>query len=174
MHRQKPNILILGTPGTGKTTLSRMLAERLGMQHIEVGEWVREKRLYKEWDDEMNCSIFDDDMVVDALEPVLEQGGCIVDFHSCDFLPTEWFDRCFVLRCDNEELWKRLEKRGYPEHKIQKNVECEIFQTVLDEAREMFEEEPDCVKELQSENLADLDNNLNACEVLVREAVQNV
>jgi adenylate kinase len=36
----KPNILVTGTPGTGKTTLSGLLAQRLGFQHVCVGDLV--------------------------------------------------------------------------------------------------------------------------------------
>jgi broad-specificity NMP kinase len=32
-NRALPNILITGTPGTGKTTLSGLVAKNLGMKH---------------------------------------------------------------------------------------------------------------------------------------------
>ena len=36
--RQKPNILITGTPGTGKTTLSKLLSEYVeGLEVVNVG-----------------------------------------------------------------------------------------------------------------------------------------
>jgi adenylate kinase len=38
-----------------------------------------------------------------------------------------------VLTCDNGELYSRLAARGYSEKKISKNVECEIFQTLVEE-----------------------------------------
>ena len=33
-NRTKPNILITGTPGTGKTSTSKLIAEMTGMKHI--------------------------------------------------------------------------------------------------------------------------------------------
>jgi hypothetical protein len=38
--------------------------------------------------------------VVDALEDVVSAGGCIVDYHSCDFFP----ERCEVHTPDNVNL----------------------------------------------------------------------
>jgi adenylate kinase len=38
VKRTKPNILITGTPGTGKTTISKLLAEYIaGLQYVSVG-----------------------------------------------------------------------------------------------------------------------------------------
>lgn len=47
--RTKPNILITGTPGVGKSTTATMLGEALGMTVINVGDWVRDelKRVIK-------------------------------------------------------------------------------------------------------------------------------
>lgn len=67
MKRRIPNILVTGTPGTGKTTLATLLNEALGFTYINVGTLVSEKKLYTEWDNEFNCSIFDEDMVLDYI-----------------------------------------------------------------------------------------------------------
>ena len=48
--------------------------------------------------------------------------------------------------------------RGYPPNKIQENVECEIMQTILDEARESYDVH--IVQELRSEQYEDLENNV--------------
>ena len=46
-----------------------------------------------------------------------------------------------VLQTDNTVLWNRLEKRGYPEKKIQENVQCEIMNIIAEEARDSYVEE---------------------------------
>lgn len=156
--RQRPNILVTGTPGVGKTTFCEAVEQSIAeMKHLEIGRLVRERKLYKEWDDDMDCSIFDEDMVCDELEPILEEGGYVVDFHSAGFLPDDWFDLVVVLRADTNTLWGRLEKRHYSEAKIQQNVEAEIFQTCLDEAREAFEESSVEIWEEQHDNTDQLD-----------------
>lgn len=59
-----------GTPGVGKTTICRLLSEYVPeLRHYDVGKLINEKRLYKEWNDKYNLPEFDDDMVVDFLEP---------------------------------------------------------------------------------------------------------
>lgn len=63
MSRSKPNILITGTPGTGKTTTSEMVAQELGFQHINIGDWVREKSLHSGWNAEFECYDLDEDKV---------------------------------------------------------------------------------------------------------------
>lgn len=41
------------------------------MTHLELSKLITDKQLYKEWDSENNCSVFDEDMVLDFLEPVV-------------------------------------------------------------------------------------------------------
>merc|ERR1712121_458457 len=93
-----------------------------------------------------------------GLEEQMSEGGNIVDYHGCDFFPERWFDIVFVLRTDNTILYKRLENRGYSEKKVQKNVECEIFQSLLEEARESYD--VNIVHELQSNTPEDMERNL--------------
>jgi DNA-binding MarR family transcriptional regulator len=49
-----------------------------------------------------------------------------------------WFDLVVVLTTDNTILYDRLEKRGYSERKISENIECEIMNVIVEEARESY------------------------------------
>lgn len=153
-----PNILISGTPGTGKTTTSQLVAEAGGLRYINVGDWVKEQDLHSGFDEEHQAFIIDEDKVVDALEDVLSAGGCLVDYHSCDFFPERWFDLVVVLQTDNSVLYDRLEKRGYPQAKISENVECEIMMVLLQEAHDSYDQ--NIVVPLQSNTPQDMDSNV--------------
>ncbi|THD20869.1 Adenylate kinase isoenzyme 6 [Fasciola hepatica] len=156
-NRSKPNILITGTPGTGKTTLAKEIADRCSLNFVSVNDVAKEGELYDGYDDENDCHILDEDRVVDELEDYMMQGGQVVDYHSCDFFPERWFDAVFVLRTDNSVLYPRLSARGYSAKKIADLIHCEIVQVVLDEARESYREE--IVMELPSNSLDDLEQN---------------
>lgn len=95
------------------------------------------------------------------------KGGNLVDYHGCDFFPERWFDIVFVLRCDNTILYSRLEKRGYPLKKIQENVQCEIFQTILDEATESYK--PEIVFTLQSDTPEQMESNIEQIKAWVKQ-----
>ena len=60
-----PCIIITGTPGTGKTTHAQMLAEEspIPLKHINIGELVKEKGLYEEYDEEWQSYTVDEDKV---------------------------------------------------------------------------------------------------------------
>uniref|UniRef100_A0A0E9X6D4 Adenylate kinase isoenzyme 6 n=2 Tax=Anguilla TaxID=7935 RepID=A0A0E9X6D4_ANGAN len=85
-------------------------------------------------------------------------GGMIVDYHGCDFFPERWFNIVFVLRTDNTVLYNRLESRGYAGKKLQDNIQCEIFQTIFEEAMEAYRDE--IVHQLPSNDPEDLERNL--------------
>ncbi|CAJ2633628.1 unnamed protein product [Trifolium pratense] len=156
--RKKPNILVTGTPGTGKTTMSTALAEATQLNHINIGDLVKEKKLHDGWDDELDSYILNEDLVCDELEDIMEEGGNIVDYHGCDFFPERWFDCVVVLQTDNSVLYDRLSKRGYKDSKLSNNVECEIFQILLEEAKESYAE--DKVVALKSDNIEDISRNV--------------
>lgn len=50
-----------------------------------------------------------------------------------------------------------MKSRGYPEAKLQENIDAEIFGVLLDEAHEAYE--PEMVVELTSENDEDIESN---------------
>ena len=148
-----PNIVLTGTPGCGKTSLGAAIEKAVpGTVHVDLSRIIKEKKLYTEWDDELNASILDEDLVADYIDELYEQrmaqGGLIIDFHSVGFLPAEFFDRVFVLRCDTAVLWDRLLVRGYPRKKIEENIDCEIFAASLEEVADIFDQ--DLIQEISS------------------------
>ncbi|KAF7310735.1 Adenylate kinase isoenzyme 6-like protein [Mycena chlorophos] len=155
-----PVIVITGTPGTGKSTHAQLLVDEspVPLQHINVGDWVKEKGFYTEYDEEWQSYTVDEDKLLDELEPIVSKGGVILDWHTCDAYPERWPD-LVVAR----PHWTRRSiliraGRSYPLKKIQENNEAEIMQVVLEEARSSYPQE--IVVELKSESMEDLQANV--------------
>merc|ERR1712168_452057 len=102
--------------------------------------------------------ILDDDALIDDLEARVKEGGVVVDYHSSELFPESWFQQVYVLRTDNKLLYERLSQRGYSEKKLTSNMDCEIFQVLLDEARASYR--GDIVVELPSNTPDDMMNNI--------------
>jgi adenylate kinase len=62
--------------------------------------------------------------------------------------------------------------RGYTGKKLEDNVQCEIFQTILDEAKESYP--PQIVFELQSNNPDDMENNIEKITQWIDQYKQNI
>lgn len=72
-----------------------------------------------------------------------------------------------MLRCDSTLLYDRLTARGYKGKKLEENMDSEIMQVLLDEARESYKEE--IVVELKSESNEDVEGNLERVERWVEQ-----
>ncbi|CEI85987.1 hypothetical protein RMCBS344292_00435 [Rhizopus microsporus] len=153
MARSLPNILVTGTPGTGKTTTSEMIAEATGLEHVNVGDIVKTKQYHEGYLEEFDTHVLDEDRLLDDLEEIVKDGGKVVDFHTCDIFPERWFDLVLVLRTDTANLYDRMVKR-----KIDENMECEIMQVVLETAHESYA--PEIVVELPSNSVDDMESNV--------------
>lgn len=159
MSRLLPNIIITGTPGCGKTTHGALLAQlNPKLKHISISEYAKENGFIEGRDEARDLDIVDEDKMLDALEPLLETGGVILDWHVCDVFPERLIDLVVVLRCDNLILFDRLTSRGYKESKVQENLDVEIMDVLIQEARDSYKQE--IVIELRSDNVEEIDLNV--------------
>eukprot|EP01083_Nonionella_stella_P054979 145132_1 len=177
--RQLPNVLITGTPGTGKTETCRLLMSELedlstgqiSFRNLSVNDIAKEHDFFDGVDEEVQTKILDEDKVLDYMEDLMTSGGKIVDYHSAEMFPERWFDLVIVLRTDNTILWNRLEQRNYSMKKIQENIECEIMQVLLDEARNSYK--PEIVQECSSNTIDDMETNVENVVGWIKQFCQN-
>lgn len=171
MSRQSPNIIITGTPGVGKTSHCEQVAKATGLAHLSINDIAEKENCYDGRDDQLNSMIVDEDKLLDALEPLVQQGGVILDWHACDLFPESWVDLVVVLRCDSTTLYDRLSARNYNSKKLEENMDAEIMQVLLEEARESFDQE--IIVELRSDVLDDVDGNVERIKTWVENWKQN-
>ncbi|ENN75528.1 hypothetical protein HUJ04_004121 [Dendroctonus ponderosae] len=158
INREAPNILVTGTPGVGKSTLCKKLAEVTALRWLEISKIAKDNNCLQEYDPEFDTHVLDEDKLMDGLEEVMSIGGNIVDYHSSEFFPERWFDVVFVLTADTSSLYDRLNLRGYSGKKLESNIECEIFKICLDEAKQFYRTQ--IVHSLESINEAQLEENV--------------
>ncbi|TRO50664.1 AAA family ATPase, partial [Candidatus Bathyarchaeota archaeon] len=77
-----PIYLITGTPGTGKTTISKILSDKLGARHIELSLYAKENGCIIEDDPERDTKVVDMDALEEALEGLAETDiPLVIDGH---------------------------------------------------------------------------------------------
>uniref|UniRef100_A0A183BQK4 Adenylate kinase isoenzyme 6 homolog n=1 Tax=Globodera pallida TaxID=36090 RepID=A0A183BQK4_GLOPA len=165
--RQRPNVLITGTPGTGKSTLAKKVAENVGFEHVDSASTIKENNFFADYDAQLDTHVLDEDAFLDHLEERFgaDEGGLILDYHCADMFPKRWFDLVVVLRCATESLFDRLAERGYSERKRRENLEAEIFGVLSEEAKQSYDEA--IVHELDNSTAAQLEANVRTVTNLV-------
>jgi len=133
-------IVIAGTPGVGKTTVARLLAERTGKPYVDLAEVVKREKFYTAYDAVRESYIVDVERLRGYLEKTLTCNE-IIDTHVVEALPPSKVSVAIVLRLDPLVLRERLIKRGYPDLKVRENVEAEILDAVLISAVQSIGEE---------------------------------
>ncbi|MCS6788282.1 MAG: AAA family ATPase [Aigarchaeota archaeon] len=122
-------VMLLGTPGVGKSTVGRALASKLGIRLVELTELAG-------GDEEV------DPRALSARSGALLRrlGGGVVCSHVV-FKPRSLeVRRAVVLRRDPLELVGVLRSRGYEERKVRESVEVELIGLVYWEAVRRFGE----------------------------------
>lgn len=130
-------IAISGSPGTGKTTLAKELAKKLKYKYLDVNAIIKKNGLSSGYDKIRECEIVDVDILINELASLIkDEGNLIIDSHLSHYLPEEWLDFCIITKCDLKVLEDRLKKRKYSKDKIRENLDVEIFDSCLNEAKE--------------------------------------
>ena len=134
MKNFRKAILVTGTPGVGKTTVSHKLASKLDAPYIGITELVKKQKLITNVDEERKTLIADTEKVSKQLQEILAktEASIIIEGHyAVDVVPKKDVNTVFVLRRDPRELKDALEKRGYEEKKLWENLAAEILDVCL-------------------------------------------
>jgi adenylate kinase len=133
-------VIITGTPGTGKTTISKIVAKILNAPLIALNELIIEKHLYNGHDDKKGYKIVDMESLSGEINLILNSidKQLIIEGHLAhDFGVDEQVQSVIVLRARPSVLRKRLNKREWSDSKIQENVEAEALDLCTFEAVEI-------------------------------------
>ena len=126
-------VLFSGTPGTGKTILSRKISEKISAKVISLSDLAVKKDLILSFDSKRDTYVIDEEKIVPEIINLIKKSKnqdtstLIIEGHLTDIIPEEFFDLVIVLRCDPDILHERLKLRGYSKEKVIENVQSEIL-----------------------------------------------
>jgi len=124
-------VAITGTPGTGKSHLSKKLAKKLGYTLIELNEVIKKEKLYDCYDRSRRTYVTDIKKIKRHFKNL--DKDVIIDSHLSHYLNV---DIVIVLRCEPDKLRRRLIRKKWNKAKIEENVEAEMISLISWEARQ--------------------------------------
>ncbi len=133
-------LLLTGTPGTGKTTISSALADKLEARLVAVNHLVEQKHLYTGLEPEKHYKIVDIPALLDEMDDISEHyrdntDWLIFEGHLSHYYPEA--DLVVVLRASPRILQQRLQKRKWRPEKVRENLEAEALDICAWEAVDM-------------------------------------
>ncbi|ASJ04478.1 MULTISPECIES: adenylate kinase family protein [Thermococcus] len=144
-------IAVSGTPGAGKTTVSRILSERLGYEYVSIKDFALAKGIGERVGDEIEIDV---DELSRAIEREFSGKNVVIDGHLSHLVSA---DVVIVLRLHPRIVAERLNFRGYSRKKLAENVEAELVDVILVEAIE------------ENENVIEVDTTGKTPEEVVSE-----
>ncbi len=129
-------IAITGTPGTGKTSASKIL-EKKDYKVIDLNKLALENQFINGKDKKRNSNIVDIDKLNNYFDEFKSEAVVFIDSHLSHFISKA--DKVIILRCIPKKLKKNLEKKNWKDEKIKENIEAEILDVILSEATEIHD-----------------------------------
>ena len=124
-------IIVCGVAAVGKTLFSLKLAEKLGVEFIDLPNLVKEMKLYEYYDEASREYVVDFRKVSSKLGSILKGKKTIIASVN-PFKPRGIPVRLvIVLRLRPDILMRRLIEKGYPEWKVAENMLAEIVDKPL-------------------------------------------
>jgi len=146
-------ILITGTPGVGKTTISDLLVKRLDAYLIDINRLVDEEHFYTGIDEVRKYKIVDLDALFHEINKIIDEisssgKDIVIEGHLSHLFQDS--DFVIVLRANPDVLRQRMETKGWNEDKIRENIEAEAIDLCTYEAHEIH---GDKVNEIDTSNI---------------------
>src|SRR3989344_2290231 len=123
-------IAVSGTPGTGKTVVSKMIAKKLDANLITIKNIIKKEKVPFKNDKERKTKIIDiKDLKSAVLKNINNGKNNIIEGHLSHLIKS---DVVIILRCNPEVLKKRLTKRKWTMKKIKKNNDQKYLSGKID------------------------------------------
>ncbi len=156
-------VIITGTPGVGKSTVSSLLESRIGAKMISIGQLLQRERLYIEIDEKRQTLVADTKKLRKRIQEVTNENDkmVVLEGHfAMDVVPPDMVRRIFVLRRDPRDLRNILEKRQYDKQKTEENLAAEILDVCLYDAVRRCGVEKVCEIDTTTKNADDVVNEI--------------
>jgi len=128
-------IALTGTPGTGKTSVSKVLHDK-GFEVVDLNKVALDKDFLVGKDEKRDSEIVDVERFDEYVKKNYSGKDIVfIEGHLSHLLKS--VDKVIVLRCHPDELRKNLSKKGWKEEKIKENLEAETLDIILCEAIEL-------------------------------------
>lgn len=127
-------IIISGSPGTGKTTVSERISDSLGNSEVlSLNDIVLKKQYTIHYDKSRDTHVADFERLIPYITKKIQQFQkknleiVIIEGHFADIIPNKFIDCVIILRCHPDTLKERLTGRSYSKNKIYENIQAEIL-----------------------------------------------
>ena len=125
---------ITGSPGTGKKSVGKLLADKTRLRFLSINEYAIRNHFAKREGTEFVVNMR-------KLRGKIRTRGRVVVGHLLPYLVSNKdLDLVVVLRCSPSELRRRYFLRGYPEGKIIENIEAELIGLIAEKASREYSE----------------------------------
>lgn len=153
-------LLVTGTPCVGKTSVARLLAERLNALYVNLTELAIKENLILGRDRKRGTVIVDEQRMKGALSRIVDDCGeqtAVVDGHyAASVVPKRLVTQVFVLRRDPVELRCFMEKAGFSGNKLWENLAAEILDVCLVDALRAYGKEKVCEIDASGRSVEDV------------------
>jgi broad-specificity NMP kinase len=141
-------ILITGTPRTGKTSTSHLLASKLDALYINLTDLAKQEKLTLGKDKKRNTTIIDQKAMKQKLTTTIknsQKNNIIIDGHyASNVISKKLASHVFILRRNPIELRKIMEQTGFTKDKLWENLASEILDVCLFDAINAYGQEKVC------------------------------
>ena len=127
--------VITGSPGTGKHTVGKMLAEKLRLEIADINLLAAKSGLCKEIDGVIEVDTKD-------LSKIMENASGVIIGHLAPYVIKQ-AETVIVLRKNPYELEKIYSQRNYSKEKTLENIQAEILGIIAYDALQTF---PDLIQ----------------------------
>ena len=137
----RKTIFITGTPCTGKTTVSEVLASKLNCRLIKINDLAIENDFILGIDEDKGYKVIDIPALNEKVSEIINDSDELIIFEGHLAHLCSGADKVIVLRGHPDILRVRLEARNYSESKIRENLEAEAMGVCTAEAYDIYEED---------------------------------